>query len=100
MGRFFHGRPYSKNLYSYYDLAGIYAIRKDRIRAYENLRKYNQKQKINAWMAECIKIDLMLKSLRDEPEFKEIVSDLEAKYQTEHERINQADFIVRAYGII
>jgi len=91
VGRFFHGRPYSKNLYSYYDLdlAGIYAIRKDRIRAYENLRKYNQKQKINAWMAECIKIDLMLKSLRDEPEFKEIVSDLEAKYQTEHERINQ-----------
>jgi molybdopterin converting factor small subunit len=31
----------------------------------------------------------MLDSLRDEPEFLQIVRDVEAKYQAEHERVRK-----------
>jgi len=32
---------------------------------------------------------LLFDSIRDEPEFQQIVRDLEAKYQAEHERVRQ-----------
>jgi molybdopterin converting factor small subunit len=32
---------------------------------------------------------LLFDSIRDEPEFQQIVRDLEAKYQVEHERVRQ-----------
>ena len=31
----------------------------------------------------------MNKEIRDEPEFKQILRDVEAKYQAEHERVSQ-----------
>jgi len=32
---------------------------------------------------------LLFDSIRDEPEFQQIVRDLEAKYQAKHERVRQ-----------
>ena len=34
-----------------------------------------------------IKVDPLFDSLRDEPEFQQIVKDVEAKFQAEHERV-------------
>ena len=36
-----------------------------------------------------IKKDPLFNSIRDEPEFQQIVKDIEAKYQAEHERVRQ-----------
>ena len=36
-----------------------------------------------------IQIDPLLESIRNEPEFQQIVRDVEAKYQLEHERVRQ-----------
>jgi len=75
--------------FSYYDRACVYAYRGEVEEAMEDLRKFNQVEKIPQWMVTLIKNDPMLDSLRHEPEFQQIVSDVEAKYQAEHQRVRQ-----------
>jgi TolB-like protein len=82
-------RPRSQNLYSYYDLAGIYAFLGEKDKAFENLRIFNQKKTIPKWMVTLINNDPLFNSIRDEAEFQQIVRDIEAKYQSEHERVRQ-----------
>ena len=36
-----------------------------------------------------MKTDPLFNSIRNEPEFKQIASDIEAKYQAEHERVRK-----------
>jgi tetratricopeptide (TPR) repeat protein len=74
---------------AYYDKAAIYAFRGDKEKAFESLRRFNQQKTILAWMHQLIKIDPLLENIRNEPEFQQIVRDVEAKYQAEHERVRQ-----------
>ena len=83
------GREYAKMLYAYYDLAGVYAFRGNKVKAYENLRIYNKKPMMSFWMISLIKTDPLFSSIRNEPYFQEIVKDVEAKYQAEHERVRK-----------
>ena len=76
-------------LYAYYDLAGVYAFRKERDKAYENLRIFNKKPIMSFWMVSLIKTDPLFNSIRNESEFQQVVRDVEAKYQTEHERVKK-----------
>jgi hypothetical protein len=41
------------------------------------------------WRATRIKDIPLFDSIRDEPEFKQIVRDIEIKHQAEHERVRQ-----------
>jgi molybdopterin converting factor small subunit len=41
------------------------------------------------WADHTIKNDPLFDNTRDEPEFQQIVRDVEAKYQAEHERVRQ-----------
>jgi hypothetical protein len=41
------------------------------------------------WWAKLFRIDPFFDSIRDEPEFQQILNDVEAKYQAEHERVRQ-----------
>ena len=72
-----------------YDLAGVYAFRGEKDRAYENLRKFNEMERIPLWWLQLLKDDPLFDSIRDEPEFQQIVRDVEAKYEAEHERVRQ-----------
>ena len=83
------GREYAQIRWAHYDLAGMYAFRGKRDKAYENLKIFNQKQVEPLFMVTLIKDDPMFDSIRDEPEFQQIVRDVEAKYQAEHERVRQ-----------
>ena len=82
-------RDHSRNFYTYYDLAGVYAFRGEKDKAFDNLRIFNQKQRVPFWMVILIKNDPLFDSIRDEPEFQQIVSDVEAKYQVEYERVRK-----------
>jgi TolB-like protein/Tfp pilus assembly protein PilF len=82
-------RPYAQLFYTYYDLAAIYAFRGDKDKAYENLKIFNQRQRIQLWMVNLIKHDPLFNSIRNEPEFQQIVRDVEVKYQAEHERVRK-----------
>ena len=84
------GRVYGENARIYYDLAGVDAFMGKNEKALRNLRMYiNQKQIITLWVVSSIKHDPLFNSIRNEPEFQQIVRDVEAKYQTEHERVKK-----------
>jgi TolB-like protein len=82
-------RKYAQMLYAYFDLAGIYAYGGERDKAYKNLRIFNKKPIMSSWMVSLIKTDHLFDSIRNEPEFQQIVRDVEAKYQAEHERVRK-----------
>jgi tetratricopeptide (TPR) repeat protein len=82
-------RPWSQLYYTYYDIAGVYAFRGDKVKAYENLKNFNQRKVEPLWMLSLIKNDPLFNSMRNEPEFQQIVRDTEAKYQAEHERVRK-----------
>jgi len=83
------GRKYAQMLYAYYDLAVIFAFRNEKEKAYENLRIFNKKPIMSSWMVSLIKTDPLFGSIRNEPEFQQIIRVIEAKYQAEHERVKK-----------
>lgn len=83
------GRPYAQLFYTYYDLAGVYAFRGEKDKAYENLISFNQRQRMPLWMVILIKHDPLFDNMRNEPEFQLIVRDVKAKFQAEHERVRK-----------
>ena len=80
-------RPYARNHYTYYDRAGVYAFRGDKERAYEDLKIFSQRESFGVWIIALIKIDPLFDSIREDPEFKQLISDMEAKHQAEHEKV-------------
>jgi tetratricopeptide (TPR) repeat protein len=78
-----------KNLGHYLVLAGVYAFKGEKDKAIENLKIYNQKQRMSFTLLFYIKNDPLFDSLRDEPEFQHIVTEMEVKYQAEHERVRK-----------
>jgi hypothetical protein len=86
---FEEGRHSYHDFHTYYHFAAIYSFLGDKDKTYENLRLLNQRQKMPIWMVANIKDDPMFDSLRDEPEFLQIVQDIEVKYQAEHERVRK-----------
>jgi tetratricopeptide (TPR) repeat protein len=81
-------RPGEK-IYWLYPLAGIYACMGDKNKAYENLKIFNQAQSFNLEWVTLLKTDPIFSSIRNEPEFQNIVRDVEAKYLAEHERVKK-----------
>jgi TolB-like protein/Flp pilus assembly protein TadD len=67
----------------------LYAELGDTDNAFKYLRLLNQKQHIPVRIVVFLKADPAFNDIRDEPEFKQIFSDIEAKYQAEHERVRK-----------
>jgi TolB-like protein/AraC-like DNA-binding protein len=76
-------------LYSYYYLAKVYAVKGDKLKACKNLRFLNQIQPVALWLEMEMKTDPVFNSIRDEPEFQQIASGIETRYQAEHERVKK-----------
>ena len=76
---------------AYYDFAGIYAIGGEKEKAYENLHLYVKESGENQGYALVwfLRNDPLFNSIRNEPEFQQIVRDIEAKYQVEHEKVRK-----------
>jgi TolB-like protein/Tfp pilus assembly protein PilF len=75
--------------YTNYDLAGIYAFKGDKEKAYKYLNLYNQNRNCYTYMVTLIKNDPFFESIRDEPEFQEIVQNMESKYNKVHEEVGK-----------
>ena len=82
-------RRQHKDLNTFYTFAATYASLGDKEKAYENLKLINQRQRMPLWTVTNIKNDPRFDSIRGEPEFQQIVKDVEAKYQAEHERVRK-----------
>jgi len=83
------GRPYGEHYWVYYDLAAVYAFREEKDKTFENLRLFSQIKIVQSWGPSLLKFDPLLDNIRNEPEFQQIVRDVDAKYQAEHERIRK-----------
>jgi len=82
------GRDYVSH-FLYYDLAAVYAFLGEKDKAYKNLRIFDQQKRFPKWIYVHIKNDPLFNNIRNEPEFQQIVRDVETKYQAEHERVRQ-----------
>ena len=74
---------------TYYVLAQVFAFRGEKDKAYENLKIFSQRRFIPYGLVVEIKNHPLFNSIRDEPEFQQIVREIEAKHQAEHERVRQ-----------
>jgi hypothetical protein len=72
-----------------FTLAGIYAFRGEKDRAYVCLKIFNQMRSYSFSDVLNFKISPLLSSIRNEPEFVQIQKEVEAKYQSEHERVRK-----------
>jgi tetratricopeptide (TPR) repeat protein len=73
-----------------YDLAAVYAFKGDTEKAYENLRIFIQSPiSYQLWLISYLKLDPLFDSMRNEQEFQQIVTDQEARYEAEHERVRK-----------
>ena len=81
------GRHPFQDFVTFHSLAAIYTFLGDKDKAFEYLRLFNQRQRMPLYMIKEIKNNPLFDSIRDEPEFQQIVRDVEAKYQAEHERV-------------
>jgi tetratricopeptide (TPR) repeat protein len=82
-------RPAIQIYWAYYDLACIYAFRGDKENALKNLKIYSQNKNCELWMLTHVKDDPLLSGIRNEPEYAEIIREMENNYQTLHERVGR-----------
>jgi|WetSurMetagenome_2_1015567.scaffolds.fasta_scaffold03008_9 TolB-like protein/AraC-like DNA-binding protein len=78
-----------EKIYFIYPLAGVYASKGDNRNVYKSLNIFNQYKCIYLVWLTSLKNDPVFSSIRNEPEFQQIVRDVEAKYQAEHERVKK-----------
>ena len=74
--------------FNHYNLASVYAVRGQREQAYEQLGKLRDRAIHKIWLI-GLNFDPMFETIRYEPEFQEIITAIEARYQSEHERVRK-----------
>jgi tetratricopeptide (TPR) repeat protein len=82
-------RPWGQKLYPYYDMAGVYAIRGDKEKAYKYLRLFNMRKTMPFWILSYMKNDPLFNSMRREADFQQIAKEIENKYLSEHNRVKK-----------
>jgi TolB-like protein/AraC-like DNA-binding protein len=80
-------RPIHGSYYEFYDIAGAYAFMGNKEETYRYLNEFEKKKFYPIWMVNLIKRDPLFDNLREEEEFKMILSNIEEKYLAEHERV-------------
>ncbi|HLN55120.1 MAG TPA: tetratricopeptide repeat protein [Bacteroidales bacterium] len=74
-------------IYAYYDLACIYAFKGEKKKAFQYLRLFNKSTNCFTYMLLLIKNDPFMDNLKNEPEFIQIVNEMDNKYKSVHERV-------------
>ncbi|GEM_PF-405477 len=75
---------------AYYNLAGLYAFRGEKGKAYEYLKIISRSSIFPYYLVEELKkYNRLFDGIRDEPEFQTILKEMESKYQAEHERVRK-----------
>jgi tetratricopeptide (TPR) repeat protein len=74
---------------AYYELAAIYAVLGENEKVMKNLRIYCERQSFTSMYIQLLLNDPMFNTIRNLPEFKQIVNEAEAKYQIVHEKVRK-----------
>ena len=71
------------------DLAIVYEKLGDKAKVYENLKILAKPRVCQYWLLGLVKEGGLFGSIRNEPEYQEILKEMEGKYQAEHERVRK-----------
>ncbi len=82
---------------THFSLACIYSTLNQKDKAIEYLVQLKKRNYIDVWLVTRLKYSPMLDNIRNEPEFDEVLKDVETKYQKEHEKVGE---LLREYGEI
>jgi len=82
-------RETALNKTAHYDLAGVYAYLGDKTKAYQYLDEVDQLNIFPSWWISYAKNDPLFDNIRNEEQFQQILRNMEAKYQAEHERVKK-----------
>jgi TolB-like protein len=74
---------------AYYYLACIYAFKGDKETAFKYLKIFSQNKYCENWMISHLKNDRLLSSIRNEPEYSQIETEMETNYEAVHERVGK-----------
>jgi TolB-like protein/Tfp pilus assembly protein PilF len=83
------GRDIAQKKAAQYDLAATYAFLGKKEIAYKYLHEFSKMNTYPLWWIVLIKNDPLFINIRNETKFQQIVKDVEAKYQAEHERVRK-----------
>ena len=72
----------------YYYMAQSYAVKGNKEGVLSSLNQYNKLERMNISIV-TLRDDPIFEQVKDDPEFNRIFDELEAKYQTEHERVQR-----------
>jgi len=85
----------AQQFYSYWYLARIYSVMGEKRKALDNLKMWNKRKTNYILEVTQLKYNPMWDNIRQEPEFADVLKDVEAKYQKEHERAGK---LLKEYG--
>ena len=83
------GRSTQRQYEKYLDLALVYAVMGEKEKAYKNLEVYNQKQEMSLYEVNMFKNSPLFDNIRDEPDFRKVLRDVESKYHAVHEKMKK-----------
>jgi tetratricopeptide (TPR) repeat protein len=78
-----------QSMYKHLSLAVHYSYHGDREKALEHLRLFSQQKSFNFIIFPFLRIDPLLDSIKDDPEFQEILSEMEEKTMDHHQRVRK-----------
>ena len=90
-------RPDAQIYESHFRLACIYSALNQKDKAIEYLVQLKKRNFNDVWLLTRLKHSPMLDNIRNDPEFAEVLKDVETKYQKEHERVGE---LLQKYGEI
>ena len=79
-----------QSIYKHLSLAMYYSYRGNTKEALEHLRLFSQEDNYFYWIVLFLKIDPLVDNIKDLPEFKKIVNDLESKFWKNHTQIRNS----------
>jgi TolB-like protein/AraC-like DNA-binding protein/Tfp pilus assembly protein PilF len=85
----------AQRFYSQFLLACIYSVRGEKEKAMENLKLLKKRKTYSLGQVIWLKYFPLLDNIRQEPEFADILKDVEARYQKEHELAGK---LLKEYG--
>ncbi|MCK4699732.1 MAG: hypothetical protein KAT38_05345, partial [Bacteroidales bacterium] len=76
-----------KSIYKHLNLAVFYSHKGDKQKAIEHMKLFSQQTNYHYWVVIFLKIDPLVDNIKDLPEFKKILNDIEKKFWRSHKQI-------------